>query len=582
MFSRHFQSELSFLREMGRRFSQAHPNTAGMLAEAGQDPDVERLMEGFAFLFARVRERLDREVPEVIQELCTLALPHYLRSIPSCSVAEFSPDMGALRGRETVPAGAELATAPIAGTACRFRTAWPVQLLPLAVEGASLEGAQSQSPLLRVAFRSSSRGAEAAFDDAGLRLFLHGEFAVATTLWLWLLRHCREVTVRSLSGSGQEVALGPEVLRPVGLAPSEALLPWPRLAPDGYRLLQEYFTVPQKFLFVDVGPLAAARAAASERFELAFRFDRPPELPGRVSPGAFRLHCAPVVNLFAASAEPILSELPGAEHLLRPSGVAAAHAEVYSVESVQGLRTDGPGRARYEPFAAYEHALPGAARRGYFRLRRELSPARDGLDAHLSVSTPRDVTPTLAEEVLSVELTCTNRALAGQVRSGDLCAPTPSSPARASFKNLLPATRPVLPPLGAELHARLARHLALIQGPLESAQDLRELLGLYDFQGAADPQDGANRARIAAVLSLEVQPVRRQLDGAALLGESVLVELEEGSFASRGEAFLFGCVLNELLASRVALGSFSELKVRLQPSRTEYVWAPRNGSQVLT
>lgn len=434
---------------------------------------------------------------------------------------------------------------------------------------------------MRLAFRAARGGLPHVFGERGIRLFLHGEFAVTTTLWLWLVRHCRAVSVHGLDGSGQACELGPEIVRPVGFEPGHALLPWPRLAPEGYRVAQEYFTMPEKFLFVDLRPLPAVRAFESDQFEIEFLFDRPLELPGRLTPGIFRLHCAPVINLFTASAEPIRSDLPGSEHLLRPAGIEPNHAEVYSVESVVGLKPDGGHRREHPPFHGYEHVLDPEAGAAFSWIRRERSASGAGKSTFLSVTTPRDVTPDLSREVLSVELTSTNRGLAGYVRSGDISMPASPSPLPATFKNLLPATLPTPVPPESEQLSNLIRHCFAAPEAFQDAQPLRDLLSLYDFAGIADPQATANSTRIDAILSLEARPMRRAFDGASLRGVSVVVELEEARFASQGEAVLFGSVLNELLASRVVVGSFVELKIRLQPSRAEHAWPARSGGQVL-
>jgi type VI secretion system protein ImpG len=589
VFSRLYPRELRFLREQGPRFAGAHPNTAGLLAGRSDDPDVARLEEGFAFIAAKIHERLDREMPESVRALWSSLFPHYLRSIPACSVVEFSPEIAGLRERLTVPAGYEVAALPMEGTSCRFRLAWPCDLLPLTLENASADRPTSGSSQLRLEF-SASRGAIPHIaGDPGIRLFLHGEFAVTTALWLSLVRHCRAVRVRPLDGTGQEHELGPQIIRPVGFDPDHALLPWPPLALEGYRVVQEYFTMPQKFLFVDLRPLP--RDSVSERFEIAFLFTRPLELPGRLSPGTFRLHCAPVINLFSASAEPIRSDLPGSEHLLRPAGVEHHHAEVYSVDSVVGLRPEGGERREHPPFHSYEHNLNPGAGGAFTWVRRELAPSGAGLDSFLSVTTPRGVTPDPSREVLSIALTCTNRALAGQVRSGDIsipASPSPASPSPASpspvpapFKNLLPATTPTPPPRESAQLSNLVQHLFAAPDAFQDPQALRDLLALYDFAGIAEPETSANSKRIDAILTLESLPIRRVFQGAALRGMSVLVELEEARFASQGEAVLFGSVINELLASRAVVGSFVELKIRLQPSRAEYAWPARSGAQVL-
>lgn len=579
MFSRLYPRELQFLREQGPRFAAAHPNTAGMLAGQSDDPDVARLEEGLAFTAAKIHERLDREMPESVRALWSSLFPHYLRSIPACSVLEFSPEIADLRERRTVPAGYEVAALPMDGTSCRFRLAWPCDLLPLALENASTDRPTSGSSLLRLEFSASRGGVAHIAGDQGIRLFLHGEFAVTTALWLSLVRHCRAVRVRGLDGTGQEHELGPQIIRPVGFDPDHALLPWPPLAPEGYRVVQEYFTMPQKFLFVDLRPLP--RGFLSERFEIAFLFTKPLELPGRLSPGTFRLHCAPVINLFSASAEPIRSDLPGSEHLLRPAGVEHHHAEVYSVDSVVGLRPEGGKRREHPPFHSYEHNLDPGAGAAFTWLRRELAPSGAGMDSFLSVTTPRGVAPDLSREVLSIALTCTNRALAGQVRSGDISIPASPSPVPAPFKNILPATTPIAPPRESAQLSNLVLHTFAAPDAFQDPQALRDLLALYDFAGIAEPESSANSKRIDAILTLEALPIRRVFQGAALRGMSVLLELEEARFASQGEAVLFGSVINELLASRAVVGSFVELKIRLQPSRAEYAWPARSGAQVL-
>ena len=577
MFSRHYHSELSFLREMVRVFAKAHPKTAGMLGERGGDPDIERLLQAFSFLAARIRERLDDEVPEVIHELCGLVAPQYLRSIPACSVVEFSPL--AAGERQSLSAGTELVAVPVENTSCRFRTTQPVDAHSLSVQEAILEGPQSSKPLLRLSFLSTKAGIKDVFTEAGIRLFLHGEFAVATTLWLWFVRYCRDVTLRGHGGKGPELSLGHQVIRPVGFEPEDALLPWPRQAPASLRLLQEYFTLPQKFLFIDLKPLSQAREVAEERFELAFAFDRPLKLPGRIGADCFRLYCAPVINLFQASADLVRSDLQGAEHLLRPAGVNARHAEVYSVDAVTELSRGSSERIVYSPFVGYEHLARPQARQPFYRLRRERSPSDDGLDTYLALGAPREFAPSLGEGTLSVDLTCTNRALAGRLRTGEISVSTKATPHR--FTNLLPATKPVVPPMGDELHWRLLGNLAAGQHSFQDVESLRALLSLHDFQGAADSQAGSSRRLAEAIQSVEARSVRRLVDEAALCGAHVTVEIHEASFASRGELVLFGFILDELLASRVSLNSFTVLHMLLRPSGTEYLWSPRTGSHFM-
>jgi type VI secretion system protein ImpG len=579
MFSKHYQAELAFLRAAGRAYADANPSTAGLLADRGGDPDVERLLEGFAFLVARVRERIDDAVPEVVHDLTEILLPQYLRSVPAATIVEMTPVPGALRGRLRVPAGAELASAPVDGTACRFRTSAPLDLVPASVTDVVLDASIGASPVLRVQIQVAPQAVPAIFQAEGLRFHVHGEFPLASTLLLALARHLRGVRVKG--ASGRSVDLSPSSVRFPGLGSDLPLLPWPRLAPQGYRLLQEYFTLPQKLLFFEVKDLDAARDVAADRFEMAFQLDRPPELPIRLGKEILRTNCIPAVNLFSAAADPVSIRAPGEEHLLRAAELPPAHMEIHSVDTVVGM-PEAPGqRIRYEPYSGFAHGGRGPRAR-YYRLRRALSPVDDGVDTFLSVTHPVEGGAEVEPQVLSLDVTATNRSLPARLRLGDLSIPTATSPTQARFRNISPVSQPVRPPLATELHWRLLAHLAANRTSIASPEALRALLGLYNFQALSDQQIGrANQLRVESVRDTTGSTTRRLVGGAVARGTRIALGLDEGGFAGPGDAFLFSCAVEELLAAQVGLSSFVELSVRLEPSHREYAWPPRNGQKVL-
>jgi type VI secretion system protein ImpG len=259
------------------------------------------------------------------------------------------------------------------------------------------------------------------------------------------------------------------------------------------------------------------------------------------------------------------------------------HAEVYSVDQVTGLQPGRDERRLYQPFVDFAHASDEGEEPAFYRLRRVSSPIDDGLDTYLSLETARDVAPSLREETLSIDLTCTNRSLPARLQVGDVCLPTFSSPTHARFRNITPVSRPARPPLGTELHWRLLSHLAINQRSLADAAVLRRLLELYNFHALTDNLAGrANRLRINAVRAVEVRPGTRFLQGIPVRGNRMTVALDETSFAGAGDSFLFGCVLDELLSANVTLNAFNELVLKLRPSQVEYTWQPRNGSLLIS
>jgi type VI secretion system protein ImpG len=580
MFSKYYQSELAFLRGMGKEFAVAHPELAGLLAERGGDPDVERLLEGFAFLAARLRERLDDAMPELIHDLAEVLLPQVLRPVPACTVMEFLPVAGALRGRHAVPAGAEVASIPVDGVSCRFRTTAPLDLLPVSVVDATLDAAIGASPTVRLQLHAPQAVLPAVLSDEGIRFFIQGDAPFASTLLVWLARHLRGVEVRA-PAARRSVQLGARAVRVLGLEPGFSLLPWPGLAPAGYRPLLEYFTLPQKFMFFEVRGLAAARELAEERLELVLQFERPPELPARIGKDTFRVNCAPAVNLFATAADPVAVAVLGEEHLLRAAGLDPRHAEVFAVDRVEGLPDARGGARPYAPFTSFGHGARGKDAR-FYRLRRRGSVVDDGLDAFVSVGTPRDGAPAVGEEVLSIDLTCTNRSLPARLKLGDVSVPTESSPTTARFRNITPVTNPVRPPLAGELQWRLVSHLASTRASLARPEALRSLLGLYNLPALSDEQAGrANQLRIEGIRGVDAAPARRLLEGAPVRGLRISIELDDRSFASPGDAFLFGAVLDALFAAQAPINSFTEVVARLTPSGREYAWTPRNGTRTI-
>lgn len=582
MFSKYYQSELTYLRDMGQTFGRANPAIAGLLAERGADPDVERLLEGFAFLSARIRERMDDAVPEIVHLLADLLTPHFLRTLPATSIVELSPLITSLRGRHLVPRGTPLASVPVEGTACLFRTTADVDLVPVTLDDVRLDDSLARNPMLRLQLTAPDKALGSVFEPGGLRFFLSADYGVASVLLLWFARHVVDVQLCP-RGERRGVSLPAGAVRPVGLDPSQAMLPWPGFSPPAFRLLQEYFTLPAKFLFVDVKGLDAVRDAARDRFDLVFVFDRPPELPATIGRQAMRLHCTPVINLFTAPADPIRRSAIEHEQLLRASDLSPAHAEVYSVDSVVGVRSGRGERAAYVPFVDFRHAAAGQGS-PYYQLRRCASPIDGGVDTYFSIVTPRDepVDPAAADEVFSIELTCTNRFLPGALVAGQISEPTPRSPAVATFRNITEVTKPVVPPLGSELLWRLLAHLSLAHGSLANAETLRAVLGLYNFQEIAAHASGrANRLRAESIRAVEPHPSRRVVGGAPVRGVRTELEVAEEQVAGIGDAFVFGCILDRILGEHVSLNAFHQLLVRLVPSKREYEWPARAGSKTI-
>ena len=589
----YYQDELRFLREVGPEFARANPEIARYLGDPGADPDVDRLLEGVAFLCGRIRQKLDDELPELTANMMALLWPHYLRPIPSMSIMELLPEIEGMQGPLTAEKGSEFASIPIDGTQCRYRSCWPIVLRPWTLGDVRLETASAEPVRLVLNFQSSKKVPISKLKLDKLQLHLAGDLRTAFVLYLLLSAHLEHVTVSdgsSARDAGQEI-LAADHVTPAGLDRSETVLPYPALSFPGYRLLQEYFAHKERFLFIDVRGLdrAAKKLELAEQMQLTFTFNRRLDSLPHVSRENVRLHCVPIVNLFSHPAEPIRTQHDRVHYLVQPaaSGIAdRRHAEVYSTDQVAGLaRSEGFDSREYKPFYSFEHMTgPDPREATYFQT--HLQPNVLGGDPRLGTDTyisfvkggkPADLPD---EETISIELTCTNRDLPTELRAGDITEPTDNSPPGVRFRNILKPTATICPPLGKELHWRLISHMSLNYVSLAGAAHLKELLRVYDFQSEHDAHQAlAHQRMLDGILSVRTSFKERLIRGAPLRGTRVDIELQEDHFAGEGDAYLFARILDHFFGLYVTLNAYSQLTVRFSRSGQTYSFAPRWGEQ---
>jgi type VI secretion system protein ImpG len=592
VFNKYFKDELAYLRELGREFASAYPALAPMLADRGGDPDVERLLEGVSFLTGRIRQKLDDELPEVVHSIAFLLFPHLLRPLPACTILELTPIVSVLRERMVVPPGAEFASIPVDGTSCRFRSAWPCELVPWMIEDVRLEALPRGKEQLRIRFRTTNGSAAAEVAPAKTRLHLAGDPFSSFGLLMWIHEHLDDVLLLSGVQPGRErekereVSLGKRVVTHAGFADDEALLPFGRLAFPGYRLLQEYYVLPQKFAFLDVADIGRVRELDEKAtsFDLAFRFDRPfKDAPALVDRDLVKLHCVPAVNIFDATAEPLRLTLGRERYLLRPAGLPPEHAEVYAIREVESIATGTTRRVKIPSFYDFSHAeLAGDAARIFYTTHLEPSVSGAGVDVFFSFGSAQNAAALPDSEVVSVDLLATNGKLANGLRAGDIHLATHGSPAAATFKNLTAVTQHVPPPLGRELQWRVVAHAAMGLRSITEVEVLRSALDVYNLHALVDRQAArANELRIAAVMDVQVKPAERLYRGSLVRGVGIEVELDEAGFSGDGDMYLFAAMLERLFAAYVSLNSFSKTTVTGRGTRMTFQWPARTGNETL-
>ena len=613
----YYNREQSAIHRLADEFAQAYPKIAGRLrlSPGGvDDPHVERLLDGVAFLAARVHHRLDDEFPELTDALLGMLYPHYLAPVPSCVIAKLdcAPD---LQTAHTMAVGLEFATEPVRGEELRYRTTAPVTLWPIEVEAVRLTGlpivapanpaASGAAAALRITLRTLAPGVtfkQLKLDR--LRFFLQGPMNQTLPLYELLGGHVLSIAYADSATDPNPVIVPAHALQPAGFADDEAVLPWSARGFSGFRLLTEYFSFPEKFLFFEFsgigaktrGPAGekgsaekgAGEKGGGEKLEIFVYLDRAvSELERTVGQQSLALGCVPLVNLFRRRCEPIPLTHADTEYRIVPDARLPHVAEVWSVERVRETLPDGSSRP-WRPFHRLTESDPDPTTAGgfYHNARRMAAPGVPGTEVWLAPHDPAFDPAALGGVTLSVDALCLNR---------DLPTDLPSGPGRPALRlvddpgpvsgitPLTPPTHTLRPPLRERGFWRLISHLSLshlsVAGGPGAAEALKEVLRLYAFRESPE-----TTMAIDALLSVTSQPGVARAPGrmgSFCRGLDVTLEFDQRAWQTGG-LFLMASVLERFLALHATINSFTRTRaiLRGRPGVAGQ-WPPRSGTRVL-
>lgn len=461
----YFDQELRFLQEQARDFGREYPKEAGFLrletTGRSTDPHIERMMQGFALLAARVRQKIDDDFPELTDALLNLLYPHYLAPLPSMLIAHLVPNPGAdLTGGLTIPRHTPFRVTPINGVECEYRTVYPIRLWPVTVSEASIKGPpfndiRELMPRLKVPPGGSKSRLRLRFELplgltfqqlplgtmdpstgnlTGLRLFIDSDGPLTATLYELLLNNVTAVAFRE-PGELRAAEVPPEVaLKPVGFRVSrdgqragghdrdEGVLPYPPQSFPGYRLLTEFMTYRDKFWFIDLDGWDRARSEGvlsknSIEVHLFLNQSVNPEMEQAIRATTFKLGCGPMVNLFRkGSTEGIRVTQNRYDYPLVIDSEHPEGYEIYSVDSVYH-RTPSGDEISYAPFYSFRHQDRQRDRRYWYARRRPSNRFGDrgtDMDMHF---VDCDFNPNVpAESIALASVTCCNRDLPSKLR----------------------------------------------------------------------------------------------------------------------------------------------------------------------
>jgi len=604
----YYENELTFLRQMGKEFAEKHPKIATRLQldmNRCDDPHVERLLEGFAFLAARVHLKIDDEFPQITEGLLNVLYPHFLRPIPSMTVAQFrlDPEQGKLTSGLRIPRNSILYSRPVDGVPCKFRTCYDVTLWPLEVSDARWVTPDKLTPPFRApdavaALRMELRClSDITFDKLqmpSLRFYLHGEGDVVHTLYELLSNNCLQIIVRDPGNPKKPPhTLSMKSLRPMGFSETESVLPYPRRSFEGYRLLQEYFAFPEKFFFFELNDLEPPlNAVAGGRAEIIFLIapfeaeQRQQRLSVAVTAKTILLGTSPIINLFSQTAEPIMLTQRRSEYPVVPDARRRMGTEIFSIEDVVSSDPVTHELTHYEPFYAYRHRTLREKHQTFWYSRRRPATRKgdEGSEVSLFVVDLSMRTCLPDTQTITVHCTCTNRDILSRLpfgnENGDF-----EVEGIGSIKGAVALRKPtptLRPPMGRNALWRLISHLALNYLSIveDGKEALQEVLRLYNFSDSADLDK-----QIAGIVGVSSKRHFARINSESGIsfarGTQVHMELNEEDFSGSG-VYLFAEVIEHFLGLYASLNSFSQLVVKTRQRREVLKrWPPRAGQSIL-
>jgi type VI secretion system protein ImpG len=588
----YYNRELNYLREVGGEFARAYPRIASRLGLDGfecADPYVERLLEGFAFLSARVQLKVDARYPVFTEHLLEMLYPQVLAPVPACGIVELAPDLqaAAVRGGLSIARGTSLRTvAQNDQTACEFRTTQAVQLWPLnVVEAKYMSGPAALQALgfedpaaravLRLRLKSMNTPLRSLPIDA-LTFFVKAAPNTAASLYEQLATGFTSMHVRPVPG-GAARRLPEAQIAPLGFDADAALLPVTPKGFEGYRLIQEYFTLPERFMFIELRGLQEAFASCNEdQMELLIVLDRAqPRLDNAVDTRQLRLFCTPVVNLFSKTLDRVTVTPYTTEHHIVPDRARPLDFEIHHLASVTAIGSAGEKLAELTPAYTTNHRAQQTPRPSYTVQRRLRVQSQEGgsamyagTECFIALSDAGTRALTADVQQLDIRAVCSNRDLPLSVGFGEgrtdfiLAGDAPVY----AVKLIVGPTVPRASPASGDAGWRFLRHLSrsyLAFSNAESAarvESLRDLLELY-----ANLADVGAARQIEGIRGLRFDPIFERLPLPGPLsygrGHRVVLQLDDDAFEGSG-LLLLGSVLERFFSHCSGINSFVQMSLQ--------------------
>jgi type VI secretion system protein ImpG len=552
----YFAAEMRLLQEAMQHFAASHPQQSGLLG----DPSVERLCEGFAFLSSQIKQQIDADWPEICEQFLMQCWPYLLRPIPALSIVQFTPHLSLHQGI-SLPKGSQLIAHPIGDEhiACQFQTITPVTIFPLHISGVTSSAIPQGGTTLKISLHCNNNLSLSQLRLQSLKFYLATDLAL--DLYYLLTSQVIDVQIAfpELPQQIPQILGKQDLIKPCHLSIDEALLPMPKNSYLGFHLLMDYFALTEKYCFIELNNLHAIAwpNLNCQCFDIIINIKESLPAYKPITLEALRLYCAPIINLYQTSSEPIhispeKNNYPLILHNHQQEGL-----KLYSLDEIVGIDINNDERYTYMPL---HHFNLSSAISHHYQLSRQTLP-----DA-----SPRLTITGHAHEYLSCSVSVCNGNYPQLYGTPLEVTLVENISVKAHI--ITPFTPMLTPPEQHDLAWQMMAHLSFNYQVLNDVKALQQLLTCYNWSYLPVMQH-----RIQALLAISTACQDKIQHGILMRILSIQLIIQENAFFSFIEIYLFGTVLQQFFSIYCQLNNFVQMNITCQPSQRRFLWQPLPG-----
>ena len=594
-----YEQELAVLRKQASEFGEMYPKIAGELrlgASKLEDPQVAMLMESVAFLNSRLRLKLDDEFPEICETYLNVLYPHYLAPIPSISLVHFfnRPDVSLAPEGILVPKHSRLRTNLNLENECLFQTTENVRIWPCTVDDIAFLrppfpdnitfSDKSFASILKISLNSPKLPFEEYIQFCP-SFFWTGAVNIGQCVLSMILFECKELWIVTPK---QSIKVDLKCITQTCFNKETGILPYSERSFDGFRILTEFFTFPEKFLSFQLN-LSNVPDITGNQLDIYFGFETTPgsNTEKMVNKNSLKTGCTPIVNLFEKRLEPLNLEENKREYCLFPD---ITNHTLNTIHTVKELRIINPGgRVTKVPeiFSFHTEEIENMGNWTYCRKSPGTGDAGILHSPQVFMQLVDFQEETLKSGgVLDVKAICSNGMTPTTLPFGNgepritLLDPDPSL---SDPTMIFPPSRPCHDHLSSRESFRwkLISHLLLNHVSLSEGQNatiaLKKILELYNFSNS-----GANSKIVDSINSISTKPTitkSAKMPGIILQGTEILIEFKTG-IIDYYSILQFSSILERFLSLYVDAFSFTKLTIKFAgENRVLHSWPPRLGEK---